>query len=219
LRAAVPLLAGIKERVMRDEYVRRLSGWLGFDSPEPVAAAVRERLGENAPARPAERRERQPDDMIVGLERQALKAALQRPQLAGPAFDQLAADHFSTEFHRELRDAIAKAGGASSAVDAQEWIGRVSAASVSEQLQKALPALAVEPLPCEDDDERVQSYVSELIARLQELHTTRRIRDVKARVQRVNPVTETETYHHLFGELIALEERRRQLRERGSGAA
>jgi DNA primase len=78
-------------------------------------------------------------------------------------------------------------------------------------------ALAVEPLRYEGEGE--ERYIASVVDRLQELQVARRIRDVKAMVQRTNPVTEAEKHLRLFGELIALEERKRQLRERSLGPA
>jgi DNA primase len=219
LTATLPLLTGIRDRLLRDRYAARVAGWIGLEV-EQVLAAVRARLGEGAAASPrADSRAGQPDDPVVSLERQVLKAALQRPGISGPAFDDLQADHFSTPVHRELRDAIAKAGGVRSAASVSEWIDRVTGATVTEETQRLIPSFAVEPLPCEDNDEQAQAYIAGVIDHLQELHIERRIRDVKARVQRTNPVTEVEVFNRLFGELISLEERKRQLRDRGLGPA
>jgi DNA primase len=219
MRAAVPLVAGIKERVLRDEYARRVSGWLGFESPEPVQSAVREKLGEAPPApgqRPP-RRERSVDDVAVAREREALKAALQRPGLAGPTFDALEPVHFTLPLHRDVHAAIVASGGVCSATDVGAWINRVTAAVGTEEGQRLVPALAVEPLYTEGDTE--ERYIVEVLDRIQELHMTRRIREVKARMERTNPVTEQEVHLKLFGELIALEQNKRQLRERSLGVA
>jgi DNA primase len=54
-----------------------------------------------------------------------------------------------------------------------------------------------------------------LVARTQELHVSREITEVKAKLERMNPVTQMEEYNRLFGILIGLEQRRQQLRTRG----
>jgi DNA primase len=221
--------------LLRDEYVRRLSGWLGFDSPEPVAEQLREhaertagpgRVDAEQPAgersggprrNPPRLRDRQPDDAALAAEREAIKAALQRPGLAGPAFDALEPMHFTAGPYRTLREAIAAAGGVCSATDVAAWITRVATATQPDELRRMVTALAVEPLRYEGDGE--EYYIASVVDRLQEMDVSRRIRDVKARVQRTNPVTEAEAFQRLFGELIALEERKRQLRERSLGPA
>jgi DNA primase len=155
--------------------------------------------------------------MVVATEREVIKAALQRPGLTGPAFDALEPLHFALPVHRELHAAIIASGGVSSAGDVGAWITRVATAVTSEETRRLVPSLAVEPLRYEGDGE--EHYIATLIDRLQEVHVTSRIRDLKARVQRTNPVTEADVFQRLFGELISLEERKRQLRERSLGPA
>ena len=46
--AAIPLVAGIKEQTLRDEYVRRLAGLAGFRARRPSAAGARVRRGSGA---------------------------------------------------------------------------------------------------------------------------------------------------------------------------
>src|SRR6478609_5353886 len=50
--AAIPLVAGIKEETLRDEYIRQLAGWLGSDLP-PIRGRVRD--FDEAMARAAKR--------------------------------------------------------------------------------------------------------------------------------------------------------------------
>jgi DNA primase len=86
-----------------------------------------------------------------------------------------------------------------------------------DELQRFIMSLAVENLFIDRDvDDR---YVNEQMSRVQELHVTRRITELKSRVQRLNPVTDAETFRRAYGELIALEQHKRQLRERSAGAA
>ena len=56
------------------------------------------------------------------------------------------------------------------------------------------------------------------VYRLQELTALRRIAEVKSRLQRTNPVEHTAEYNRMFGELAALEQHRRQLRDLALGA-
>jgi len=61
------------------------------------------------------------------------------------------------------------------------------------------------------------SLIESLIARLQEVTTARRVVEVKSKLQRTNPVEHAEEYNRMFGELVALEQQRRSLRERAIG--
>jgi DNA primase len=86
----------------------------------------------------------------------------------------------------------------------------------SDGVRSTVLALSVEPLHVsgEPDGRLAQAH----IVRLRELTALRRIAEVKSRLQRMNPVTETADYNRLFGELVALESHRRSLREEAIGS-
>jgi DNA primase len=52
------------------------------------------------------------------------------------------------------------------------------------------------------------------VSRLEELSLKRRIDTLKKRLERLNPVTDPQTYDSLFEEYIALEGERRKVRAR-----
>jgi DNA primase len=79
-----------------------------------------------------------------------------------------------------------------------------------------LPALAVEPLKS-PSDEPDSGYVHAVLTRLQEMATVRRVTALKGRLQRMNPVEAPEEYTKVFGQLVALEQEARSLRERAIG--
>jgi DNA primase len=68
------------------------------------------------------------------------------------------------------------------------------------------------------DVENEERYGAATLASLEEIAVTRALVQVKARMQRLNPVEEQQEYNRLFGELAALEQQRRVLRERATGA-
>jgi DNA primase len=57
-----------------------------------------------------------------------------------------------------------------------------------------------------------------VLARVEELAVSRDIATVKSRLQRLNPVAAQGEYNRMFGDLVALEQRRKVLSERASGA-
>ena len=57
------------------------------------------------------------------------------------------------------------------------------------------------------------------VYRLQELTAQRRITELKSRLQRTNPVEQATDYNKMFGELVALEQHRRQLRDLAVGVS
>ena len=61
------------------------------------------------------------------------------------------------------------------------------------------------------DGEPDARYASEVLARVEELAVSRQIAAIKSRLQRLNPVTEQGEYNRMFGDLVALEQRRKVL--------
>jgi DNA primase len=53
---------------------------------------------------------------------------------------------------------------------------------------------------------------------VEELAVSRRIAEVKSRLQRLNPVDAPSDYNRTFGDLVALEQRRKALVDKASGA-
>jgi DNA primase len=159
-----------------------------------------------------------PGDPIVRLERQALKLAVQHPALCGPTFDSLGADDFVVPAHAAVRLLIADCGGVISAESARTWVTRLSERAVDDGLRDFITRLAVEPLEVpRADGEPDDRFAVEVLARVEELAVTRRIVGLKSKLQRMNPVDEA-GYNRLFGDLIALEQRRKALVDRASGA-
>ncbi|MEV0807306.1 DNA primase [Micromonospora sp. NPDC050200] len=221
MRRAAPLVAKIKDREKRPEYVRKLAGDLGMEI-EPVQRAV---LAADA-APTAERRAPAParskaapapavDSPQSMVEREALKLALQEPVLAGPMFDAVEAPEYRHPVHGAVRAAIAAAGGAAAAAGGAVWIESVRDACEDLAARALVGEFAVEPLRI--DGEPDLRYVSITIAQLQWGSVTARIRDLKSKIQRVNPVNNKDEYFALFGELLSLEQHARALREQAAG--
>jgi len=227
LAAAAPKVAAIKDRSLRPEYARRLAGWLGMEV-EPVLARVAELAGtpvssaagrRTAPAQvrqPSLRPARpDPNDQAGSVEREALKIAVQHPALAGGHFDVLDREVFPTPAYAAVRDAIEAAGGTGQAMGGEMWVSRLRDVAADDTSRALVTELAVEPVRANDVDAR---YAGMMLARIQELAVTRRITQLKSRVQRMNPLDQTEDYNRLYGELIALEQHKRELREQAIGA-
>ena len=64
-------------------------------------------------------------DPVIQVEREALKLAVQRPALCGPAFDVLGPAAFTAPPHAAVRELIDGCGGARGAAGAQEWVARL----------------------------------------------------------------------------------------------
>jgi DNA primase len=155
-------------------------------------------------------------DPVVQLERQVLQLAVQRPGLCGPEFDALSAEAFTVPVHQAVFTLIAGCGGtAGSRGSAREWAARLREEAPNERTQAFVTGLAVEPpVIAGEPDAR---YADVILARIGELAVSREINAVKARLQRMNPVEEQAAYNRMFGDLVALETRRRGLLDRAAG--
>ena len=58
-------------------------------------------------------------------------------------------------------------------------------------------------------------FAEKVLAQVEELAVSREIASIKSRLQRMNPLTEQADYNHMFGDLVALEQRRKSLLDRG----
>ncbi|HEU0102004.1 MAG TPA: DNA primase [Mycobacteriales bacterium] len=215
LSAAAPLVAKIKDRALRPEYARRLSGWLGMDA-ETVLSRVAELTGETrAPRQRGPAARRPADAAALAVEREALKLAVQVPVLVAPLFDAIDGQAWTDEPLRAVRELIGKVGGTSGTAGGESWVAALREAADEEPLRTLVTVLAVEPL--HSDLEPDSRYAGAVLSRLQEFALSRRMAELKPQLQRINPAEEPERYGRAFAELVQLEQSVRALRERGAG--
>ncbi len=219
VRDAARLVASVRDRSKVDAFSRELAGMVGLDAddvrtevrraagrPPPPNRSGVEPVAEPAPAEPDVR------DPRYGDEWEALKAVVQNPHLASRSAEVDATDFTHPRLSVLWAAAAAEPlpGGADGA-----WFGRLSARVVDPESQRLLAALAVEPMHTMGEPEA--RLVDALLARVQELTTLRRVEALKSRLQRTNPVEQAKDYNRMFGELVALEQQRRALRDRAIG--
>ena len=232
LRRCVPMAARIKDPTLRDEYARQLAGWVGWDDVAQVIGRVREtaKAGGAATPRVATRAGRgrrrsaavavarpDPRDPTLWPQREALKAALQYPAIAGPGLRH--ADRRELHPPRVRRGAHARSRRrAACRRAARAGSGSTRSASRRRRPQAAnlVNELGVEAIRV-DDDERLPRYIGGVLARLQEVWVGRQIAEMKSKLQRMSPVDNDDEYNALFGDLVAMETYRRSLLERASG--
>lgn len=202
MRAAAPIIGGIRDRSLRPEYTRSVAGWLGVDidqlsrevsragrptGRQPQAAPTRPPgdgpgAPEAAPAYPA------PDlrDPIVNLERQLLQVLLQHPSsVADEQWKSLEPEGFSAPALRAVIDAVAVTGGPDAARSSAGWAEAVAEAA-PEAVRGLVRELAVAEIPATLDDagRPDQRYVDSLVMRVQEVLLTRRVSDTMSALRR-----------------------------------
>jgi len=226
VREAAGLVVSVRDKSKVDAFSRELAGMVGLD-PDEVRAVVREAAkrgrtrrgaavstgGDGASAEAAAVPDvPSPGEPRFAAEREALKAVVQHPQLVPdpPGLD-------AGDFHHPWLRAVWEAVAAVPLPDSADagWLEGVQERA-GEQARHVIARLVVEPLASAGEPDA--RLVSALLAHLQELTAARRIETVKSRLQRTNPVDQATDYNRMFGELVALEQHRRQLRDRAIGS-
>jgi DNA primase len=158
-------------------------------------------------------------DPVIQVEREALKLAIQRPALCGPGFDALGPAHFTAPAHATVAGIIAGCGGARTARDGRQWAQALRIAAPDDGIRNLITELAVEALRVpRRDGEADADYADAVLARVEELSISREIAAVKSRLQRLSPVAGQPEYNRTFGQLVALEQRRKTLLDRAGAA-
>ena len=238
---AAPIIVRIKDRSKWKQYAVDLDRWIGFmderyvlDRVRQAAAAVQPKRGttarySNSEAAPDAGRQRPGNlrpgqsgrnsdraDPVHRVEREALKLAVQWSGLTGPEFDALGAAAFTLPAHVAVFELIAGCGGVATAGRARDWAAALLAAAPDDVVRGFVTELAVEPLELEREPD--EKYADVVLARVGELAAGRQIAAIKARLQRMNPEEDQAAYNRMFGELVGLEQRRKWLLDRASGA-
>jgi DNA primase len=228
LRDAAGLVAGIRDKTKVDSFSRELAHMVGVDVDE-VRSEVR-RAASRPAKQPEDRRTtrapaEQPEpprptlpslsDSRFLIEREMLKLVIQHPAGVGRTTAHVSTDDFTHPTFQGVWAAVTTAGGPLSGADDPGWANRVRAAATDPAVVAAITELCVEPVRGTSDPN--PTFAVAYVYRLQELTTSRRIADVKARLQRTNPVEHALDYNRMFGELVMLEAHRRKLREGAVG--
>jgi DNA primase len=219
LRAAAPVVAGIRDRSLSVGYVRNLAGWLGMD-PDEVGRAVRSAPraapsgSGDAPDAAAEQPPAEvrlldlPTDPDTRMERDALMVMLQRPTAVGAELLERAS---RVQLRNRLLDVV-RDGIASSLEhwDRPDWISRVAEA-VPSRFAGLVAQLGVAPLPETREanlDRYSRAQVSDLIA----VDIVRLKSELAGASQRAAADGDQARADSLRAQLSALEIERRRLR-------
>ncbi|WGY03988.1 DNA primase [Nocardioides sp. QY071] len=229
VRDAAALVASVRDQSKVTAFAQEISRLVGADiDTNQVLAAVRRaaakgpqqdrgmkssRAAERPPEQPAPA-PRVPDlrDPRFGIERETLKLVLQHPVAIGRTSADIGLNDFVHPTYRGVWEAITAAGGAVAGQNDAGWVAHVRDAATDPAVSSIVSALAVEPIPANRDIDA--GYIATHLFRLQELTVLRRIDEVKSRLQRTNPLDNPTDYNKMFGELAALEQHRRTLREK-----
>jgi DNA primase len=223
LRAAAPVVAGIRDQALNVGYVRNLAGWLGMD-PAEVGRAVasargrvpdqpsnRQQANEQRPQPPQEQGPslvHLPTDPATRLERDALMAILQQPEAVGRELVERASQVvYSNPSLAVVRDGIAVS---MEAFATSGWLERL-ASEVPAPFATLVRELALAPLP-EKPNRDLSIYCKAVVADIIERDLLRRKADLLGQMQRTDGAGEPEKYRAIQVEIVAVESERRALR-------
>ena len=227
LREGARLVSSIRDKSKVDAFSRELAGMVGLD-PDEARAEVRrashrrppepgaQQAATTAPAPPAEPRRNLPSvaDPRFDVERETLMLVVQHPMTIGRLSSDIGPDDFTHPVLRAVWELVAAAGGVGAGVGDAGWATKLREATDDPVVASTISALAVAPLKKSPD----AAYVTGYLLRLQERTATRRIADVRSRLQRADPA-DADAFNALFGELAALESHRRHLLDQLAGPA
>lgn len=233
LRAVAPLVGSIRDTSLVNGYVHELAGMVGMDPNDvrrEVARAGRRPRGQSgdrghvrgsgspeaatgSTGQPAEEIGwPHPQEPGLAVERGLTKLVIQRPDLVGQDWGGVTADDFTHPAYRAIWEAAQSAAAAPSE---EEWSLRVRRAAPNERVGHLAIALAVEPFLQEPD----RGYVEIYAAKLRLLAVTRRIAELKSKLQRTNPLENQQAYNRMFADLLDMETGRKNLQVRTVGTA
>ena len=230
LRDAARLVSSVRDRSKVDAFARELAAMIGVD-PEEARAEVRRAVsrsgadarGHARPSEPSARAEQtepvvpDPRDPRFAIERETLKLVIQHPMALGRLISEVGPNDFTHPTLRGVWELVSAAGGPVAGAGDPAWATRLRQAAGEPVISSAISALAVEPLLTAREPDA--AYVALHVYKLLELTAARRIAAVKSRLQRTNPVEQTADYNRMFGELAALEQHRRTLRDKIAGVS
>ena len=223
LRAAAPVVSGIRDQALAVGYSRNLAGWLGMD-PAEVSRAVASARGRTpqpsrergqAAAEPAERPAeaggptmmRLPTDPATRLERDSLMAILQHPEAVGAELVVRATSAvYANPSLAVVRDGIA---ASMDALSSPQWLERVIG-EVPAPFATLVKELGVAPLP-EKPDRELTNYCRGVVATLIDRDLLRLKAEALGRLQRTDAAAEPERYREIQVELVRIESERRAL--------
>ncbi|OFR90851.1 MULTISPECIES: DNA primase [Micrococcus] len=237
LRHAAPIVAGIKDSVLRPGYERELAGWLGMD-PNVVHRAVAQASRRQAPG-PAPRQENAPGrgepagggegpasgnvaprpqvqivrvdprDPVARRERESLEVVLQHPTLlSAEQWQAFYEARFTVPQYAAVHRGIMTA--ATGGATPQVWVESISD-HVPPEVRGVVSALAVRDIPARTEADVVR-YCRDIMNRLFGLQIQHRKAELLGQLQRLGAGGDPAEFSRLNTELMELEARRRALR-------
>jgi len=154
-----------------------------------------------------------PKDQSLKAEREALKLALQQPDLVAAAYQQVHAESFTEPAYAQIHRAIDAAGGPSMDRTGPVWVDAVREQLPAGPLRTLVGELAVDR-PEWPSDQVEGRYAGAILARLAERVALIEERNLHSALQRAETAGEPERVRELLAQLIEVANYRRALSDR-----
>ncbi|WP_182047977.1 DNA primase [Curtobacterium sp. ME26] len=239
LRAAAPVLAGIRDRSLTQGYVRELAGWLGMDMPDVrravdaarqrAGAARQDRTGGSVPVgqagpggelvappeEPVAGLRLLPNDPITRMERDAVMAMVQQPNYVSEPLIWLAAGAtFSAPMLAVVRDAVV---ANVQSIGAGDWLDRLLQ-DVPAPFRGLVQELALAPIPARTDED-LALYARSIVVALVERDLLARKASLLGQLQRADPHEQADRRAEIQRQLVDIDAQRMRLRADAEAAA
>ena len=220
LRAAVPVVVKIRDRVIRDGYARELAGWLGMNPDDvlreissgasrvskPVSHSANTHVPREEGDKPYSMVSLSPDP-VTTLERDVLMVLLQHPDVVPR---ERASAVLSTQFSHAalalIRDAMLSVFDS---YGTSNWVSAVTS-ETPEALHALMGQLAVAPLP--EKQNQTERYCMGVTGTLLDRDLLRHKAELMSTLQRTDGEADPAAYREVQERLVAIESKRRELR-------
>ena len=214
LRAAAPIVAGIRDPALRPGYTRELARMTGVELSEAQSAvrAFSNRARQTTDAAPPLPPETMTlsdlgRDPITTTERQALMAVLQLPEAVG---SELVARAMQARFSNPTLELVKSAIAANAdAFGAPDWFERIRA-ELPDQFRPIVEQLALSPIP-ERSEEAAKVWAKAIVGSLIEKDMVTLKAELQSRLQRTDP-SDSDSRIAISRAMAELELERRRLR-------
>ncbi|MGZ4144080.1 MAG: DNA primase [Actinomycetota bacterium] len=209
LASGLRLLAKTQSRVVREEAVRRLSGWINVD-PNIIFVELEKIMRTGTAPKATTGQILRRSSGQVRLERDALRLALQQQRVVKAAMEELPPEVFSVPGHQRIWAALQKGTDPALLAESIE----------DEEARKIITQLSVEPIPLDGEltDDAIERLANAVFRRLKEYVLSRQIEQLTPQLQRLNPLENPREHDELFAKLLDLQRQKRELNEMGEGA-
>lgn len=209
VNAIIEVLGWHPDPVARGEYAFLAARRIGVDA-ESIHRALAERTSGAAVPQggtPHDRSRRLPGH--VKVEREALQLLVTRGNQVAACLEGVDEGDFTSSARRELF-----AAGRAAAERGVPGIDGGGVADLSPEARSLFSELALKAAEETDEDEEQPARLREVFGRLRVLTLEREIKNRRATLQEVNPITDPDLHDELFTQFVGLEAERRDLLRR-----